>query len=320
VARKLDSLGDEHWRILGLLARLFPEQFQVKTSEVTPAGEEPQPAASDYLKSLVDWWNDEGVRTSVASLYEQKAWPDFLREGGVREGLMADSRDHWLGLLVLGACRGLGRSTEVQHRSFLEWANREGLWEVFQQPREQKTWMEALEKWQDNAAANLERTRWMSLFPTIFQFSRHLDKYKRLLLGAGRRTADFYTITCLLAPRVDDRLTFAGANFDAPPAPLNMGLHWILRELVRMQVIDGPHLYPDCWVPSRQLVNFLEPLGMTIPESSASNFEKARAVFAFMKDRLAVENPTFFGAFDIPLIYAAGKSSFEIGLDLENDL
>lgn len=319
VARRLATLGAENWRTLGLLARLFPERFQQSSTGAPPTQGEPRPPSSGYMQTLLDWWKDDAVRSYVLNLYEQKAWPEFLRRDSLQDGLRAGSREHWLGLLILGACRGLGRATEEQHRSFLEWTHTENWWEVFQEPGQQSSWMEKLEEWQDNATANLKWGRWMSLFPTIFQLSRCLDTYKRLLMGAGRRPADYYIITKLLAPKVDEKLSGAGAKFDAPPAPLNMGLHWVLRELVRLKVIDGTHLYPDCWVPSQQLLRFMAPYGMVFPDPRTSNAEKAKCIAGFLTEHLAEESPTFLHAFDIPLLYVAGNASFEIGSDVEND-
>ncbi len=255
----LEELGEDRWRSQALLAALFPDQF----GDDQPVPPEPtltEPARRIFFERFVEWWDDPGVRRDVLDAYDAKAWPGWLQQGGLAEGLRADSRDHWLGLFVLGASRSLGRTQAGHHRSFLEAAHQEGWWEVFMSPDDADSWMRVLRTWQDRAVADLTYSRWMSLFPAIFQLSRYLEKYRRLLTSAGRRPAELYRVTCLLAPRVDEALTGAGQQFDAPPAPLNMGLHWILRELVRLRVVEGEHLFPDCWVPSEQVLRFLRPL------------------------------------------------------------
>jgi len=168
-------------------------------------------------------------------------------------------------------------------------------------PDDADSWMRMLRTWQDLAVADLTYSRWMSLFPAIFQLSRYLEKYRRLLRSAARRPAELYRVTCLLAPRVDEALTGAGQQFDAPPAPLNMGLHWILRELVRLGVVDGEHLFPDCWVPSERVLRFLRPLGLDSLEGSCSSSEKAHAIFDFMSGALGTNTANLHRAFDIPL-------------------
>ena len=202
------------------------------------------------------------------------------------------SVDHWLALLVLGVCRSLGRAQDHQHRSFLELAQREGWWDVFKTPHDAGAWMRVLRGWQDDALAKLTYPRWMSLFPAIYQLSRFRDEYVRLLNSVGRRPEDMYQVSHLLAPRVDEALTGVGTHFDAPPAPLSMGLHWALRELVRLEVVEGEHLFPDCWVPSEQVLRLLGTLRLDLPHDGMSNSQKARAIFDFLATELGTETPS----------------------------
>ena len=297
VRRMVDDLNEEHWRCQSLLSALFPDHFPDEP-EFSP---QPAPAAADFLERLRDWWDDRSHRQVVIERYEIKAWPEWLRTEGIASGLQKDSQDHWLGLLVLGACQGLGRVQEEQHRGFLERAYREGWWEVFKQPNKPLDWMSVLCTWQDRAVDHLEYSRWMSLFPTIYQLSRYLSAYLRLLRTANRRE-HLYDLTRLLAPRSDSSLTGTGQNFDAPPAPLNMGLHWILRELVRLKVLaSAEHLLPHCWVPSEQVFRFLGRFGLERPDRSVSHSDKARMVFDFLARKLNTNTPHLHYAFDIPL-------------------
>ncbi len=159
--------------------------------------------------------------------------------------------------------------------------------------------MERLRRWQDNGISELKYSRWMSLFPMIHQLCRYREKYQRLLLGLNRRPPLKYDPLTLLAPRADAMLSGAGEQFDAPPAPLKIGLHWILRELMRMGVISGDHIHKDCWVPAEQVLNFLQPLGLESPDYNALHSVKARTIATFMREHL--ESPHLFMAFDIPL-------------------
>ena len=295
----LDDLGEEAWRCEGLLGNLFPDRF----APVPPA-ESAVVADDEFFERLVTWWDDEPERDAVIKAHEKRAWPAWLRAGDVSASLRAGSADHWLALLVLGACRGIGRTKDDQHRSFLELARSKGWWDVFRSPEETDRWMGMLREWQDEALERLTYPPWMSLFPAIYQFSRYLDVYRRLLQSAGRRKADQYRVTSLLAPRVDEALTGTGLRFDAPPAPLHLGLHWVLRELVRLGVIDGEHLYADCWVPSRQVVEFLGRFGLE-PMDTMSNAEKAQSVADFMAEKTGVDLPHLHRAFDIPIRHVA---------------
>ncbi len=313
----IKHLGEEQWRSDRLLAALFPDRFRDSQEAVDLEESYPEHKRQRFFELLKEWWDDPAIRRDVINSYEKKAWPAWLREAGIADGLRSESRDHWLGVLVLGACRSLGRFHAGQHRSFLEMAHSEGWWDVFKNPEDREAWMDILRTWQDTAVSGLSYQSWMSLFPAIYQLSRYLEKYRRLLLSAVRRPAEMFKIACILAPRVDEALSGAGYHFDAPPAPLNMGLHWVLRELVRFGLIDGYHIFAYCWVPSEQVLSFLRPLGLSIQDNTMSNPDKAKAVFHFLADQMGTEKPHLHRAFDIPMRHIDENPGLRKQLGLE---
>ena len=313
VRQMLEDLCEEPWRRQRLLGALFPDHFHAPE---TP----PQPTRIDsetFFIRLLEWWDDVTIRSKVIADYEKRAWPEWLRRDDISDRLQADSEDHWLALLVLGACRSLGLAQDYHHRRFLELAYGQGWWDVFKTPDDSDAWMKVLRGWQDEALAKLTYPRWMSLFPAIYQLSRYRDVYVRLLKSSGQRPGHMYQVTRLLAPRVDEALTGAGTRFDAPPAPLNMGLHWVLRELVRLDVVEGEHLFPDCWVPSEQVLRLLGPLGLDRPDNGMSNSQKAHAIFDFLTSKLETPTPTLHRTFDIPLRYVASNANLRDQFGLE---
>ena len=313
VRRMLERICDEPWRRQRLLVALFPDQVRVPESvpiQVVDSGA--------FFNRLSEWWDDAAVRSEVTDAYESRTWPEWLRrDGDISDGLQAGSEDHWLALLVLGACQSLGRTQDRQHRGFLERVYREGWWDVFKDPDDAGSWMRMLREWQDGASTKLDYALWMSLFPTIYQLSRYRNVYVRLLKSAGQRLGNMYDVRRLLAPRADEALTGAGTRFDAPPAPLNMGLHWVLRELVRLEVVDGTHLYPDCWMPSEQVIRFLHRLSLGRPDDDMANPQKARAIFDFMASELGTATPNLHRAFDIPIRHVASNPDLCRRLGLE---
>ena len=312
VCRLVDGQREKSWRRQSLLAALFPERFHT--------GAAPKPAAvrvGAFFHKLSQWWDDDTVRHGVIAAYEKRAWPEWLRRDGIADGLATGSVDHWLALLVLGACRSLGRTQEYHHRGFIEWVHREGWWDVLRRPEDVGSWMEVLRDWQDGAVANLTYLRWMSMFPAIYQLSRYQDVYVRLLRSVGRRPEGMSDVTRLLAPRDDQALTGAGTHFDAPPAPLNMGLHWVLRELVRLEIVSGQHLFRHCWMPSEQVLGLLGDLGLGGLDDGTSTAQKADAVFEFLSAKLRTATPNLHRAFDVPLRHVASNAELRQRFGLE---
>ena len=300
IRQMLERICNEPWRRQLLLFALFPDQFRVPEWAPAPV------VSGTFFSRLSEWWDDAAVRSEVTDAYESRTWPEWLRrDGGISDGLQAGSEDHWLALLVLGACRSIGRTQDNQHRTFLEWVNDHGWWNLFMAPDDAGAWMRMLREWQDSASSDLPYAQWMSLFPAIYQLSRYRERYTRLLRSAGQRRESEYDITRLFAPGVDPALTFAGTHFIAPPAPLNMGRHWVLRELVRLNVVDGAHMYPDCWMPSEQVLGFLHRFGLRRPDDGMTNPQKARAISDFMASELGTATPNLHRAFDIPIRHVA---------------
>ncbi|MYF83701.1 MAG: hypothetical protein F4176_06170 [Acidimicrobiia bacterium] len=250
VRHMLEDICDEPWRRRVLLVTLFPERFAAPESVSSPGSASDSVDSGTFFKRLSEWWNEAEVRSNVIAGYEEQAWPSWLRRGAdISERLRTRSEDHWLALLILGACRGLGRK-ESQHRGFLDMVRERGWWDIFKNPDDPEAWMRMLREWQDDSTRKLAYARWMSLFPAIYQLSRYREKYVRVLRSARQYETTAYGIALVFAPRANPAFGEAGAQFDAPPAPLDMGRHWVLRELVRLGVVEGEHLYPDCWVPS----------------------------------------------------------------------
>jgi hypothetical protein len=297
---------------------LFPFKSLDPVERLDPVVVVPTRTVRTFFDRFTEWWDQPAVRAEVIAAYEQRAWPGWLRVN-LAEGIREDSPEHWLALLVLGSCRSLGWAEAGHHRRFIEEAQSRGWWDVFSRPKDDDAWMEMLRVWQDKAVTRLDYARWVGLFPSIYQLSRYLPKYRRLLRSATRRPAEMYQIHVLLAPRGDERLTGAGTQFDAPPAPLNMGLHWVLRELVRLGDLElADHMVKDCWVPGAQVIDFLRPLGLDIPAGFTSNPDKAQAIYEFLAGEFGIEHPHLHRAFDVPLRHVAKNASVRKQLGLED--
>ena len=264
--------------------------------------------AAVFFERLADWWADAGTRQLVIDQHEKDCWPSWLRDGDLALALQSNSREHWLALLILGACQSFGRTQDVQHRGFLDLACDKGWWSVFLQPEnDDEAWMNVLRSRQDEATDRLEYRRWLALFPTIFQLSRHLDTYRTLIRSAGSRPEALYSAQRLLTPRADSALTGSGDQFDAPPLPFELGLHWCLRELLRLRVVGASgHLAKDCYVPAGRVLEVLQPLGLSIEHNSGVP-AKSQAIHDFLhKDgRIDSMQPHLYLSFDIPLRHIA---------------
>lgn len=321
----LYSLNEDFWRCEMLLAALFPERYQHPDAEPVVDRHYSDETISNFFCRFRRWWNNKDNRNLVIEKYERDAWPKWLRADGIKEGLRDNSDQHWLALLVLGICRGLGRTHDSQHRDFVTLARDNEWWDVFLNPNDTDAWMEILRTWHDRTVDRLEYALWISMIPRIYQCSHYLCRYRDLLLGADQFANELHGVKDLLAPRSNPRLTGAGVRYDVPPAPLDIGFHWVLRELVRLGIVAGDQttdrhpsadLLRACWVPSSKVMKFLGRLGLPSLPAGSPNDEKARSISDFLATKMNMDNPHLHYSFDIPLRHVASDEHLQGTLGL----
>ena len=74
--------------------------------------------------------------------------------------------------------------------------------------------------------------------------------------------------------------------------------------MVRLRVLDADHLFPDCYVPARRVLDLLMPLGLVV-EDNADAAAKSQAIYRFLQadGRPDSVRGHLHLAFDIPLRY-----------------
>lgn len=263
------------------------------------------------------WWSYPENKDAAISQYERSCWPHHLLPN-LKDRLKSNDDEAWFVLLILGVCRSMGRSKDEQHRSFIQLLIDRKWLETFLNASDKEQWMHVLDRWHEGATNSYEYGRWMSLFPYAYIISSHLETYRQLLKKVGLRPSEKYALPVLLTPRVDEALTSTGQAFDAPPAPLGMGIHWVLRELVRLGVTRGEHLEPHCWVPEAMFLDLLEHIGMPRADLDQKDSDVASAnIHSFIASEFA-KHDCFDMTFDIPFRHLCNdtKLARELGLEL----
>jgi hypothetical protein len=152
--------------------------------------------------------------------------------------------------------------------------------------------------------------QWMKQFVGIYQVSRHLDDYIEVFLAAQRFGQPF-ALTQLTNTRAS--AAFQAGGVEAPPLSrvLGMGQCFVLRELVRHQVLSNPHIHPHCFVPVARVRRMLVDLGCDDLLANQQPWEWSRAIFAFLRQYLG-DQATFGGSFDIPLQVVADDANLQM--------
>ena len=144
----------------------------------------------------------------------------------------------------------------------------------------------------------------MQRFPAIYRLARYLDDYRDLMLGLpswGWKQGEC-RLDQVTRPRVTPRLQ--GGGIKAPPVQrtLGIGACFVVRELLRLGVVDGEHLPHACaYVPTKGVRDHLASWGFSRYEGVGADVELSREIHSILVEHLGSEQALLGGAYDIPL-------------------
>jgi hypothetical protein len=140
----------------------------------------------------------------------------------------------------------------------------------------------------------------MKQFVSIYQLARWLPDYVEIFLTVDRYP-DRFTLTQITSPRTNPHLQGGGI---APPQfsrTLGLGANFVLRELVRNKVLTSPLAYEHCYVPTKQVRDFLGGLGCQLSDQGL--VDDSRQIYKFLAKHLGEQKATFDLTFDLPFRY-----------------
>ena len=221
------------------------------------------------------------------------------------------TREDWLTLFILGAFHTMGRATPQQNRSFLERCRDNGWLQVFASPptnrENRENWMEILEHFLDQSGETIQFYNWMRQFVSIVQFANWLNDYGDAFLEIDK-LFDRFSLTDITRLRSSSRFQGSGSDFAAPSIDrtLGIGACFVVRELMRLEVLSSVHAHEHCYTPVERVRELLESIGFRDLHSDASQrWQQSVTIHEFLSGYLG-ECATFNGAFDIPFLIIAG--------------
>jgi len=164
-------------------------------------------------------------------------------------------------------------------------------------------WINILDEYIDHPMYSGEFSQWMKLFPNIYRVAKYLDEYVGAFLAVEglKRTFDLTEITSLPSSPV-----FQGGGHDAPDLSrtLGMGACFVMRELIRKQILKNSRAHRHCFTPTKEIRDLFQ----AIQCAELSNVERERNsiyIYNFVVKHLGEEPATFDLSFDVPFHFVA---------------
>jgi hypothetical protein len=319
-----DRITTEQARRKGLLDpdvvsnNVFGAWLGLETGEVL----EPPPASPRYnpeviLRKLADEWEKHGSRW--VKLYNQKVYPNGLPPALLFSdaGMTTSERREWMVLLILGSLHTMGRTKPEQHRDFLMRCSRNGwLDAISEQNTDTRRWFDFIESFLDDPLGNQDYYQWVKQIVAFYQFNRWLPEYVGVLSALDRFDRPL-TINDIFNPRENPDLSGSGLDAPSMRRALGMiGVHFVLRELVRLDLLEGRNVSHLCYVPARRVRTLLS----TITNGGA--YDSSNEIHQLLVEVLGKERATFGKTFDLPLLILTDDQKLQrdiIGKEIDFD-
>lgn len=289
------------------------EPVSPQSSYLQPASPPPIDSAS-YLEKIYEWWSKN--RVELIKEYENKVYPDIsigskisIKDTDINE----ISKQRWMILFMLGMFHTMGRQQASQHRTFLEHCDRFGWIKTFtEEPSEY--WMEILDiyftnpDWHRNDEV-LEYYQWLKNYPGVFALSKWFDVYQQSFLELNKLKSSSWAFRPYLRPKTNPHFRGSGLDNQTPPIDkiLGIGSNFILRELIRLRVINNQYTHSYAYVPTGQFRGFLRLIGCDLPKENL--IESSRQIYSFIKENLGKDKASFMNDFDIPFLILLSKQN-----------
>lgn len=307
VEEESDLLSDwdpgNRWRLVYQILKT-PEESRTAFQYAGGGAEEqgPEPIEPEVaLERIYEWWMQE--RGEHLERYRRATYPEGRHPNLKDDAAGKIDRSSWLLVLLLGGFHTMGRALPEQHRTFIENCQSRDWWTVFTDPNPVERfedWMGVLDEYIDQQVDQQDYEQWMMRFPIIYKLSRNLDEYAELLLGLVRYQRRF-DLAAVLRPWADPDQQGGGIGAAALPRTLGIGANFVIRELIRLGVIDSPHLREHAFVPYRGVCQLIAEMGCPEAEPTAPCRIISPAISAFLHEHMDAAKVSFCGDFDIPL-------------------
>jgi hypothetical protein len=265
------------------------------------------------LGRLYEWWQAHG--DDWTGRYVERVYPDGRPPAVRKEFFEKDlnSRREWVTLLLLGSMQTIGRSSPEQHRNFLIRCAEKQWLDVFADgEHDARRWMDMLEGYLDDPTGKQDYYQWMKQFVVIFQISRWLPEYVESFLNVNRMKKPF-GFDDIINPRASSLYSGGGPDAPALTRALGIGACFVMRELLRLGILQQKLAHRYCYVPTTRVCGILETIGCPLIRMLPTG-DRSSGIYHFLVKHMGEEKAIFHRSFDLPLLALREREDAQIAV------
>ncbi|EGR7976087.1 ATP-binding protein [Vibrio vulnificus] len=255
--------------------------------------------SSQTLENVAIWWNEN----SVESLRE---YDKMLYSFNMPWQLMADdytleqveTRKGWLKLFYLGCCQTLGFNSDVANRNVVALFEQNGWWDLLAQKGgpESGVWETIMAEYLETALVNERYRIWIQILP-LFRFATKLSDYVVLFRDADR----IDELNDILKANSSSKLSGTGIEVTELRGTLGIGINFILRELLRHQVLESDahdRIGKYAFVLPQRLRHVFNKIGVGL--SNEAKPDNSETLYHYLTDKIDEKQRHLLMDYDIP--------------------
>ena len=276
-----------------------PEELRSRWAAI-PDYPTPDPAPTVGLSEVAEWWAEN--KDEQSGRYQAAAFPDVLDVASLADG----DRVGWFTFFGLACFRSYGRTTEAQHRGFVDRGVRDGWWIKLAEsrpPGDAAAWLDRLQAWSSADQTAEAFGMWRGSFVALYTVARWLDVYTRLMLKLPDIVAEAggkVSLRSVMNPAHAPEVRRLGTDAAPLARTLGIGVNWMIRELLRTRIYRrGGVMAPYAWSSSRRVRDFLRQAGG--PAFEEADPDHSRQIHEFVVEELGSGATEFDGDYDLPL-------------------
>ena len=217
----------------------------------------------------------------------------------------------WLSLLMLGSMQTLGRTKPEQHRGFLLNCERLGWMDVFADPDSPADrWIDVLEDYLKTKTNDIPYFHWLRQFVSTYQISRWLPAYVHSFLAIDG-FAERFDLDRITKPAVSEDFSGGGPSASPLTRALGIGACFVVRELVRGNVVKSPLVHDHSYVAVGRVRHVFTRLGLVELRSEEVSYRHSPRVHSFLLNHLGPDKAHFQLCFDLPFLTIADDGELQ---------
>jgi len=316
--------------ILGLTGTSFKE-FITEYNRINHLSEEDEPeedepedgdyieltsSPEEILSNIYNWWKDN--KEEQIKSYEGKVYPDghfFRLENDLQD--IKEKKLAWLNFILLGTLQRIGRTKTGTNRNFINESNKNKWLESL---IDDKSWnaLRCFDSYFNKSINSLKYHQWIYRICDLRVLSINLEDTIEVILNLGNHEFDQTTTLGEMLNTKTSKHYQGGGIKTYPIKPfLGIGSHFVIRELMRNNIINNKCIYQHCYLPVRRVRNIFEVLGCDF-SNNGSNY--SIDIHTFLVKKLDEEKATFNKCFDIPFHMIADDRKLQEKFGLEKEV